>query len=199
MRPSHLVGRRSSRLLLHVKGFSELNGSSSNTVPLFCRERRCLWIGRRLSLHFSSFSSATALCRLHIQYKVDGCPKEVRSIGFGYERIDRVQSAVGQFQVIRQHDDGNRWAEPLDLTRNECAIQKSKGIFEHDCIHGLRRKKSQAFVAGGRGEQLVSVLLQQAQLSRVAVDTEQSVVGSHARSYRGRASHDAAQNCSQTA
>ena len=34
--------------------------------------------------------------------------------------------------------------------------------------------------AGGRGEQLVSVLLQQAQLSWVAVDTEQSVVRSHA-------------------
>jgi len=56
----------------------------------------------------------------------------------------------------------------------------SELVFEHDRIHGLRSKKVQAFVALGRGEQLVSILLQQAQVSRVAVDTEQSVVLSHA-------------------
>ena len=67
----------------------------------------------------------------------------------------------------------------LDLSRHHPAVQQAQVILEHDCIHGQRHEKPQAIGTIGRGYQIVSVFLQQTQLSRVPVYAKQSAVCSH--------------------
>ena len=62
--------------------------------------------------------SFATLGRLYSEYKVNGCAQEVSSVGPSYQRIDGLQSAVRQFQIIGQHDDGYGRTNPLDLIRN---------------------------------------------------------------------------------
>jgi hypothetical protein len=109
---------------------------------------------------------------LHIQYKVNGRQQEVRPVGLRHERIYGLQSTVGQFQVVGQHDDGNLRLDLLDLSRDDRAIQKTEVVLEHNCIHGPRHEKPQSIATVGRGYQFVSVFLQQTQLSRIPVYAE---------------------------
>src|ERR1700728_5490881 len=77
--------------------------------------------GSRLALSFA------ILGWLHIQYKVNGCPQEMSAVGPGDQCVDRLQSVIRQFQIVRYHDDGNRRANPLDLICNHCDVQPSEG------------------------------------------------------------------------
>ena len=61
--------------------------------------------------------SFTPLGWLHIQNKVNGCQQEVRPVCLGYERIYGLQSIVGQFHVVSEHDDGKVRPDLLDLSR----------------------------------------------------------------------------------
>ena len=56
-------------------------------------------------------------------------------------------------------------------------------ILKDNRIHGPRHEKPQAIGTIGSGYQFVSVLLQQTQLSWIAVYTQQSAVGTHAERY----------------
>src|ERR1700722_2578460 len=124
-------------------------------------------------------SIITELGRLRIQYEVNGRQQEVNAIRLGHQRIYRLQSAVRQFEMLRQHDDGNFWADLFDFGGYNRAVQKAQVVFEHNRIHGLRHEKPQSLVTSGGGYQFVSAFLQQAQLRRVPGYAKQSAVCSH--------------------
>ena len=109
------------------------------------------------------------LFRLHIQYEMKSRHQELRPVGLGHERIHGFQSILRQFHVLREHDDGDFWFDMLDLGSDDGPIQKAKVVLEHNCIHRPRHEEPQAFVTIARGQQVVSVFLQQTQLSRVPV------------------------------
>jgi len=134
-----------------------------------------------------SYLCLTALDWLHIDYEVYGRQEEMNPIGLGHERIDGLQSTVGEFHVIDQHDDGHVGPHLLDLIGDSCAIHESKVVLEDDGIHGPRHEKPQAIGTVGSGCQLIAIFLQHTQLSWVAVYTQQGAVGSHASYvYQGR-------------
>jgi hypothetical protein len=58
---------------------------------------------------------------------VDHRPQETVSVGLCHERIDGLQSTVGQFQVVRQHHDWELWFNLLYLIRNHCPIHEVLG------------------------------------------------------------------------
>lgn len=116
-----------------------------------------------------SLRSLPALRRLHIQYKVYRCPQEVRSIRLGYKRIDRSQSSFRQFQIVGQHDDGEPWPNFLNFSCEDGTIQSAQLVLEHNCIHRSRLQQPQAIGTIRRGDQFISIFLQQGQLSRVAL------------------------------
>jgi len=93
-------------------------------------------------------------------------------IGLGHERIDGLQSTVGQFQVIGQHDNGHLRPDLFDLIGDSCTVQEAEVVLEDDGIYGPRHEKPQTLGTVGSGCQLVSVFLQQTQLSWIAVYTQ---------------------------
>lgn len=117
--------------------------------------------------------------RLHIQNKVDGRPQKVNSIGLSYYGIHGLERSVRQFQVVNQHYDWHLRLDPLDLSCDECTVQLAQMVLEHYCIHRVRHRKPQALGAVGRGDQLVSLFLQQGQSRRIPVNTKQGAIGSH--------------------
>ena len=120
---------------------------------------------------------------LHIHYEVDSIQQKTGPIGLGYERIDRLQSAVGQFQVIGHHNNGYFGSYLLDLISDSCAVHEAEVVLEDDGIHRPRHQKPQAIGTVGSGCQFVSVFLQQTQLRWIAVYAQQSAVGAHAGLY----------------
>jgi hypothetical protein len=98
--------------------------------------------------------------QLRIQYKVNGGQQEVSPVSLGYERIHGGQGIMRQLHALSEHDDGKAWFDLLDLSRDDCAIQKAEVVLEHNCIHGPRHKQPQTVGTVGRGYQLVSVFLQ---------------------------------------
>jgi hypothetical protein len=107
-----------------------------------------------------------------VQHEVNGCQQEVGAVLPGHQRIYGLQGAVGQFQVVGQHDDRNFGPDLLDLVGDSCAVQSSQVVVKHDCVDGLRHKKPQTIGAIGRGYEFISVFLQRTQLIRVSVDAE---------------------------
>jgi hypothetical protein len=79
--------------------------------------------------------SFEVLGRLHIQNEVNSRPQEVRTVRLCHERVDGLQSTVGQFQVIGQHDDGNLWFDLLHLCRDGRALQKAQFVVQHNCVY----------------------------------------------------------------
>ena len=100
---------------------------------------------------FRARSAAPRPGRLRIQHKMNGCPQEMWPVVFGNNRVDGVQYTVRQFEVVGQHNDGNFGPNLLDFIRNDCAIQKSEMIIEHNCVYWARHKNPQpvASIAGG--------------------------------------------------
>ncbi len=76
------------------------------------------------------------------------------------------------------------------------AIQETQLVVEDNRIHRLRHEEPQTLGTASRGYQLVSVLLQQTQLSRIPVNAQQRAVRSHRLMYTGRLSPTSDQNCS---
>ena len=110
--------------------------------------------------------------RFHVQHEVDGRQQEVDAILPGHQRIYGLQGAVGQFQMVGQHDDGNFRPDLLDLVGNGCAVRRSQVVVKHNCVHRARHKEPQTIGTIGRGYQLVSLVLQYIQLIRVSVYAE---------------------------
>jgi hypothetical protein len=81
--------------------------------------------------------------------------------------------------VIGQHYDGYIRPHSLDFTGNGCAIQETQVVLEDDGIHGPRHKHPQTFGTVGCRCQLISMFLQQTQLFRIPVDTQERPVGCH--------------------
>ncbi|MGA2005325.1 MAG: hypothetical protein ABSG70_18200 [Terriglobales bacterium] len=133
---------------------------------------------------------------LHIHYEVDSGQQEMDPIGLGHERIYGLQSTVGQFQVIGKHDNGYFGPDLLDLIGDGCTVQEAEVVFEDDGIHGTRHEKPQAVGTVGSGCQLVSVFLQQNQLSWIVVYAQQGVVGTDAGMYIKEGSCGSDQKCS---
>jgi hypothetical protein len=94
------------------------------------------------------------------------------TVGLGHDSINGLQRTVGEFQVFSQHHDRNFGPELLDQIRNRGAIQQAEMVLQHDGIHRSRHKKPKALRAAGRGNQFVSVILQETQFSRVVVNAE---------------------------
>ena len=97
--------------------------------------------------------------RFHVQNKVHGRPQKVRAVGFGHDCIHKVPSAIGQFDVVGEHDDRNFWPDLLDRTRDSRTIEKAKVVLQQNSIHRPRHKKPQTFSPVGRGQQVVSLVL----------------------------------------
>jgi hypothetical protein len=96
----------------------------------------------------------------------------MRPVRLRHERIYGLQSTVGQFQVVGQHDDGNLWPDLPDLSRDDSSIQETEVVLEDNCIHGPQLEKLQRIATVGRDYQLVSIFLQQTQLSWIPVYAE---------------------------
>src|ERR1700745_2342677 len=78
-----------------------------------------------------------------IQYKVNSLQQEVRSVRLGHDGINRLQSTIGQFEVVSKHDDGNLWFDLLDLSRHSRTVQEAQVVIQNNGIHGQRHKKPQ--------------------------------------------------------
>jgi hypothetical protein len=59
---------------------------------------------------------------LHIQYKENSLQQEVRPVRLGHDSINRLQSTIGQVEVVSNHDDGNLWFDLLDLSRHNRTV-----------------------------------------------------------------------------
>src|SRR4051812_3209424 len=78
-----------------------------------------------LSRMLRSQLSLASLCRLYIQYEMNGRPQEMGAVALGYERINRVKRSVRQIQIIRNHHDREPWLNLLDLRCNDLAIHQT--------------------------------------------------------------------------
>jgi hypothetical protein len=90
---------------------------------------------------------------------VNSRQQEVRPVRLGHDGINRLQSAVGQFQVVSKHDDGNLWFDLLDLSRHNRTVQEAQVVIQNNAIHGPRHKKPQAITTVCCGYQPVSIFL----------------------------------------
>jgi hypothetical protein len=96
----------------------------------------------------------------------------MRSVSLGHDRVDGLQRAVGKFQVFGQHDNRNFGPDLLDQIRNRGAVQQTEMVLQDNAIYRSRHKKPQTLGPTGRGQKFVSVILQQTQFGRIAVDAE---------------------------
>jgi hypothetical protein len=79
---------------------------------------------------------------LDIQHEVNSRPQEVRRVGCGNQCIHELQSTVGQFCMLAQHDNRDLRLDLIDLSRHEQAIQNAEAVREHNCIHRPRLEKA---------------------------------------------------------
>ncbi len=100
------------------------------------------------------------------------CQQEVRSVGPDHESIHGMQSFIGQFKVIDQHDHGYVRPGLLDLIGDRHAIQQAQVVFEDNGVHRPRYQEPQSIRTIGCGRQFVSVLLQVAKLSGIPVNAQ---------------------------
>jgi hypothetical protein len=103
---------------------------------------------------------------------VKGGHKEVLTVGPDHDCIDRLQSMLGEIQIVTHHDNGNFWPHSLDYRGHDRAVQQTQVVLNHDRIHRLQHQESQAFMTAGCGQKPISVLLQVEQLVRFPVDAE---------------------------
>jgi hypothetical protein len=87
---------------------------------------------------------------LHVQHEVESRQQEVSPIRVGHERVHGLESIIRQIRVLSKHDDGDLWADLLDLSRDDRAVQEAQVVLQHNCIHGPQHEKLKAFVAIGR-------------------------------------------------
>ncbi len=113
-----------------------------------------------------------AMSRLYIQHKVNGCQQEMRPVRLCHERIDGFQCILRQLDVLSQHDDGHLGLDLLDLGCDDPAIQETQLVVEDNCINRPRHKQPQTLATRARGQELVSILLQQTQLGWIPVYAE---------------------------
>jgi len=132
---------------------------------------------------------------LHIQDKVKGSPQKMGPVGLSYKSVNGLECSLRQFQVVGQHHNGEVWLDLPDLSRDDCAIQESQMVFEHNCINSPRPQKAQTIASVAGSDEFVAVFLQQRQLSWVPVNTEQSVRCHDSQVYI-EGSQSSVQNCS---
>jgi len=94
------------------------------------------------------------------------------TVGADYDRIHRLESTVGQFQIVTHHDNRNSRPHLLDFRGNDGAIEKAQVVLDYDRIHRLRDQEPQAFITAGCGHEPISALLQVEELVRISVDAE---------------------------
>jgi len=116
---------------------------------------------------------------LHGQHEVKGGQQEVIPIRFDYQCVHGLESIIGEVRVLSKHHDGDLWVDLLHLSRDDRTVQEAQGVLHHNCVHVPRHEKLKAFVAVGRGYEIVPVLSQQTELGRLPVNAEYSVVASH--------------------
>jgi hypothetical protein len=95
--------------------------------------------------------------------------EKVMTVGPDDDGVDRLQSVLGQFQIVTDHDDGYLRPHLLDFRGHDRAVQQAQVVLDHNRVDRLRHQKPQAFITTGRGDQPIAVLFQVEQLARIPV------------------------------
>jgi hypothetical protein len=101
-----------------------------------------------------------------------GRHQEVWAVRPDDDRIDRLESIVGNIQVVAHHHNRNVREDLFDLMGHDRTVQQAEVKLDHHRIHGLRHQETQALIPASCGHKAVSVLLQVEELTGIAMNAE---------------------------